>query len=208
VAREIVSVADAAGLTLGAVALAAADGGSAAYAGTAGLQVGTAGTVAAGLSGQLSTGWTSVRQSGADTLACSKVARADLPGHEWQRAEVSGAAGASQWDLRIAGTALATLGLAVGSRVRLAVELAFNVSSSAGPYEVSLRAVEPNAYAQANTGYTGGTQTTGPHAAQWYYTPELQVPAGTNTMDVRIRLNVASGGSLQVDIGRCVLLPA
>lgn len=177
------------------------DGQWAAFVGTVGLQVGSAGTVATGFSGQISTGWTTVRQSGSDALALSKSARSDVPGAEWLTATASTATTADQWDIKTVAVSIASLGLAVGDSVQFAVELAIDSSSAAGPIEPTWRFVEPNGYAQATVA-DGTIKTTSAHGVMWYYTPEIVVPAGSVTIEFRLRADVDVGGSAAIKVGR------
>lgn len=177
------------------------DGQWAAFAGTVGMQAGSAGTVATGFSGSISTGWTTVRQSGSDTLALAKSARTDVPGGEWVTATAATTTTADQWDIKTVAVSLASLGFAVGDVVQFAVELAVDSSSAAGPFEPSWRFVEPNAYAQASVA-DGTIKTTDPHNPLWYYTPEMAIPAGSSTCEFRLRVDVALGGSAAIKIGR------
>lgn len=178
------------------------DGQWAAFVGTVGLQVGSAGTVATGFSGQISTGWTTVRQSGSDALALSKSARSDVPGAEWLTATASTATTADQWDIKTVAVSIASLGLAVGDSVQFAVELAIDSSSAAGPIEPTWRFVEPNGYAQATVADGSTIKTTSAHGVMWYYTPEIVVPAGSVTIEFRLRADVDVGGSAAIKVGR------
>lgn len=200
IAAEIVAVADATNALLKPVV--SADGATVAFGGTQGLQVGTSGGHNAGSSGPLSTGWTAIRNTGSDAMVCSKVARTDMPGHEWQRAEVASASGAVQHDFRLLAITLASMGLAAGDRVRFAVELSVNQCSGAGTFEPFWQFNEPAAIMVWALISTGGTTAIGTHGVMWYVSPEITIPAGCTTMGFRVRMNAASGGSYQVDIGQ------
>lgn len=170
-----------------------------------GLQVGSAGTAGAGASGQVSTGWTAARTSGAAmTLNCSKVPRTDGVSGEWQQV-VLGSAAANEVG-RLIPTLTSTDGLAAGGEYGLEVEV--RIVACASLNRLNSKIVWNGVSARAPESFQGQgvdlhADINTPRTLWLPLPPKAKAPAGvTSAYWAVIEFGTAAGGSATIQVGR------
>lgn len=182
--------------------------------GTVGGFSGTGGTLGASPTptGSLGTNWTDSNNSSTYPFASvtySKVARTDAAG-TWQRVVLSTATGGTA-TRRIKTTSFPSMTALVGKKVRFRVALRLTDATLINTLQGMLLLSTATAYHFSYAFETGIAQAAGSTITDsgvlHFISPEIVVPSGISSAEVRFIFGCASTGSMTVDLGDVVVEP-